>query len=588
MEIITKYRRKQLFILSFIFIICASVIYLVEYLNEKKLLTKSLNHELTIYSDLINNYLVSNNINEHNKIHHVDSLVHIIEDKNIRITLINLKGKVFYDNRIEEIEKMENHLSRAEVKTAITKQIGSDIRVSATDNHKYYYFAKKYNQYIIRTSIEYNIATSHLIEPKKYPIIFIVLIFFVSTIILFFVVDKFGKSVSLLKRFTLQAINDQTIDELIKFPKNELGNIGREIVDIYERLNKAKTDLLSEKEKLIRHLNLLDEGVAIFTSDKKIIANNSSFIQFISHISDHMILSPEDFFKIESFLPLIKSIDAQLVLSDLHNKQSRYEININKVSKVFSARSIVFPDKSIEIILSDITKPAKQKIIKQQLTENIAHELKTPVSSIKGFLETMIDKRPEEKKLYEFINKAYSQTCRLTQLINDISLLTKIEEAGNLYQIEKIDIAQIIRSVIDDLSLQLKESQLNLMVYIPQLMQSDGNPILMYSIFRNLIDNTLSHAGKNVTVKIEKIMEDDGYYYFSYSDTGIGAPEEDLPRLFERFYRVDKGRDHKKGGTGLGLAIVKNAVLFHKGEISVKNKKEGGLEFLFSFKKNLA
>jgi len=221
------------------------------------------------------------------------------------------------------------------------------------------------------------------------------------------------------------------------------------------------------------------------------------------------------------------------------------------------------------------------------LTDNIAHELKTPVSSIKGFLETIIDLQPEKEKLYYFIRKAYSQTCRLTNLIDDISQLTKIEEAGNLYQIEQININQIVNNVIDDVDLQLKEKKIDLTCNIPQELELEGNPILMYSIFRNLFDNALNYAGKNLTIKVEKYMEDAEFYYLSFSDTGIGVPEQDLSRLFERFYRVDKGRDHKKGGTGLGLAIVKNAVQFHKGEISVKNRKEGGLEFLFSLKKSL-
>jgi two-component system OmpR family sensor kinase/two-component system phosphate regulon sensor histidine kinase PhoR len=114
----------------------------------------------------------------------------------------------------------------------------------------------------------------------------------------------------------------------------------------------------------------------------------------------------------------------------------------------------------------------------------------------------------------------------------------------------------------------------------------NGNPVLLYSIFRNLYDNVIRHAGGNLTVKIDNYLEDNEFFYFSFSDSGCGVPEEDLARLFERFYRVDKGRDRKKGGTGLGLAIVKNAVQFHKGDISVKNRPAGGLEFLFTLGKN--
>ena len=107
----------------------------------------------------------------------------------------------------------------------------------------------------------------------------------------------------------------------------------------------------------------------------------------------------------------------------------------------------------------------------------------------------------------------------------------------------------------------------------------------MYSIFRNLFDNAIRHGGSNLTIRVDQYLEDKEFYYFSFSDTGTGVPASDMPRLFERFYRVDKGRDRKSGGTGLGLAIVKNAVQFHKGEISVRNRAGGGLEFLFTLSK---
>lgn len=588
MKIFEKYRRKQLAILSVVFIFCSSVLFLAEYKKEKNLLVNNLNRDLNTYSELLNNYLEEFGIDKNTPKSTIDSFVQIIPDKKIRITIIDFKGKVLYDSRVNNAEGMENHLNRPEIELASRNISGSDIRVSATTQVKYYYFAKKFNNTFIRISIEYNIGAAQLIEPQKLSIFFIVLIFFISAIILVIVTDKFGKSLTLLKKFTNQASQNLSIEDIVDFPKNELGNIGQNIVDIYDKLNKAKTDLLSEKEKLIRHLNLLDEGIAIYTREKKIIANNSYFIQFISLISDNNVSSCENFFEIDAFAPLLEFIDRQIkITSNISAKKSFYEINLTRESRIFSAKGIVFQDKSIEIIIRDITKPEKRKIIKQQLTDNIAHELKTPVSSIKGFLETIIDVQPEKEKLFYFIKKAYSQTCRLANLINNISMLTKIEEAGNLYQIEKIDLFHIVNNVIDDVDIQLRENNIDLKVNIPENLIFDGNPILMYSIFRNLFDNMLSYAGKDLTVILEKYMEDEDFYYFSFSDSGIGVPEEDLSRLFERFYRVDKGREHKKGGTGLGLAIVKNAVLFHRGKISAKNRKEGGLEFLFSLKKVL-
>ncbi|MFN8258982.1 MAG: ATP-binding protein [Bacteroidales bacterium] len=589
MEIVTTYRKKQFYLLVAVFTICALVIFVSEYLNEKKALKDSLNAELDSYSEIVERLIQNTDTKPVYSDVQFNSILNIFAGKDIRVTIIDNSGIVLYDNRVEDISKMENHSERPEIKMAAIDHFGYDIRTSSTKKVKYYYYAKKFKGYFIRISVEYTLDTAKLVEPRKFPIFLTLLIFFTSTLVIVFVRDKFGKSVLLLKTFTNKVSENQEIDTTIHFPKNELGNIGQDIVEIYDKLNKTKADLISEKEKIIRHLNLLEEGIAIFSKDKTLIANNSNFVQYISLLSDKPVLSPENFFEVEAFSPLFKFIDSNIQNpSQAELKQKVYEININSDSRIYSAKSIVFQDESIEIIISDITRPARRKLIKQQLTENIAHELKTPVSSIKGFLETIIDLQPGKEKLYYFIKKAYSQTCRLADLINDISLLTKIEEAGNLYKIEKVHLSSLLRNVIDDVDLQLKENNIELIVKIPDAIECDGNPILLYSVFRNLFDNCIMYAGKDLTIKVEQYMEDEDFIYFSFSDNGIGVPEQDLSRLFERFYRVEKGRDHKKGGTGLGLAIVKNSILFHQGEISVKNRKEGGLEFLFSFKKILS
>ncbi len=586
MEILTRYRRKQFIILSLFFIFCASAIYIADYRSEKKLILDNLNNNLNQNAEFLNNLFNQKGLFEKLNIESFDSIVGALPDKNTRITIIDLNGKVIYDSKVEDIGSMQNHGNRPEIINSKSRPFGSDIRISVTNQLRYYYFAKKFKNYYIRISIEYNLKTSQLFEPEKFPILVTLILFFISTVFLLFINDKFGKSLIMLKNFTLQASGKHSEEKIIKFPKNELGNIGKDIVNIYDKLNKAKSDLISEKEKLIRHLNLLDEGIAIFTKEKRIIANNSNFIQYISLVSDQQIYSPENFFEIDAFNDLYQFIDTNIQLSiDQSIKQKFYEVNINIDSRILSAKSIVFQDKSIEIIIRDITKPARRKILKQQLTENIAHELKTPVSSIKGFLETIIEIQPDKEKIYYFIKKAYSQTCRLADLINDISLLTKIEEASSLYPIEKVNIKGLVNNVIDDIDQQIKDNNIEVNLNIPANLECNGNPTLLYSVFRNLFDNAISYAGRDLTLRVENYMEDEDFYYFSFSDNGIGVPEYDLTRLFERFYRVDKGREHKKGGTGLGLAIVKNAILFHAGEISVKNRKDGGLEFLFSIKK---
>jgi signal transduction histidine kinase len=228
-----------------------------------------------------------------------------------------------------------------------------------------------------------------------------------------------------------------------------------------------------------------------------------------------------------------------------------------------------------------------QARIKRQLTQNIAHELKTPVSSIQGYLETIINVKDLPKDILEsFIEKCYTQSTRLSSLLHEISILNRMDEVPEMIMKEKVDLAKLIAVLLYDVSMPLQDKKITVYNRTEGMsLVCIGNHSLLYSVFRNLIDNTLAYAGEWANVYIECNTENPEYFYFSYSDNGCGVSEEYLDRIFERFYRIDKGRSRKAGGTGLGLSVVKNAVLLHGGTIKAKQRAGGGLEFVFSIKR---
>ncbi len=227
----------------------------------------------------------------------------------------------------------------------------------------------------------------------------------------------------------------------------------------------------------------------------------------------------------------------------------------------------------------------RQDKMRRELTQNIAHELKTPVASILGYTDTILDSADisEQTKL-QFIKRANAQAKRLSALLQDLSTLNKMEYASHLLQKERVDISDLVADTILESEPALSARQMTVINCLPEDIPVEGNWQLLYSIFRNLIDNAINYAGRNTTIKISAEQLSDRWH-FTFSDNGTGVPKEHLSRIFERFYRVDKGRSREMGGTGLGLSIVKNAVLLHGGQITVKNGNDGGLCFDFTLRK---
>ena len=225
--------------------------------------------------------------------------------------------------------------------------------------------------------------------------------------------------------------------------------------------------------------------------------------------------------------------------------------------------------------------------LKRQLTQNVAHELKTPVSSIQGYLETIVSNPDiDEETKEQFIQRCYAQSRRLSDLLADISTLNKLDDAPQGYDFEDVSIPDLLSAIQRDTSMRMESNHVTFRALIDPDVVVRGNPSLLYSVFRNLTDNSIAYGGEGVTITVQMLAEDSDTYTFSFSDNGPGVAHEHIPHLFERFYRIDKGRSRKMGGTGLGLAIVKNAVLLHQGKISVRLGAAGGLEFIFTLPKS--
>ena len=396
------------------------------------------------------------------------------ESKDLRVTLIRPDGKVVYDNMSKHYDRFANHLNRKEIQEALKNGQGSSVeRESKTLKQDYFYVASYFpaDSIIIRSALPYNDDLSKSLQADQHYIWFAVFAIIILTIVLYRFTHRLGKNIAKLRIFAYKADHNESleIEDLAKFPDDELGEIAERIIKMYKRIQTTRRE---------------------------------------------------------------------------------------------------------------------QDILKRQLTQNIAHELKTPVASIQGYLETILDNPHISEEMKEqFLQRCYAQSERLTSLLRDISTLNRLDDGSDMIDFEAVDITQMVREIARETALERESHQMTFENLLPdQHIIVKGNRSLLYSVFRNLTDNAIAYAGEGRKMTLSA-KEQGNKWHFIFCDNGQGVPAEHLSRLFERFYRVDKGRSRKMGGTGLGLAIVKNAVLLHGGTIRVSNQLEGGLKFEFTLKK---
>ena len=403
----------------------------------------------------------------------LEDFVQTHESKDLRVTLVKKNGTVIFDNMSKDYRHFANHAQRAEIVQALKEGMGTSVeRQSKTLKQDYFYVASYFpkSHLIVRTALPYNDDLTKSLQADLHYIWFALAAIILLTLVLYRFTNRLAKNVSKLRIFAYKADHNESleVEDLAKFPNDELGEIAERIIKMYKRIQTTRKE---------------------------------------------------------------------------------------------------------------------QDILKRQLTQNIAHELKTPVASIQGYLETILDNphiNEETKAL--FLQRCYAQSERLTSLLRDISTLNRLDDGSDMIDFEAVDITMMVAEINRETTLEREGHHMTFDNKLPERIVVKGNRSLLYSVFSNLVDNAIAYAGEGTTMTLEA-REQGNKWHFIFRDNGQGVPQEHLARLFERFYRVDKGRSRKMGGTGLGLAIVKNVVLLHGGTIRGNNLPEGGLKFEFTIKK---
>ncbi|MCD4819426.1 MAG: HAMP domain-containing protein [Candidatus Cloacimonetes bacterium] len=488
-----------------------------------------------------------------------------ILSKNIdsRVTIILETGEVIIDSETNP-DLLVNHNNRPEILEARNNGIGFRLRLSDTLHEKMIYVAIPIYQdgkikAFIRVSSFVNEVFVLLDTIKKNIFItaFIVIIF--SFIISLLLANHFTKPIRKLAEASQKVANGNYKVRVFSENKDETHELTNNFNFMVEKINQQVSELSMKSEELTSIINSIHEIFWIINSEERIVFQNQAFIDFvnISNI-DHgfywdVLENPELIEKIEN---LIKS-----------KVSAKVEIKIRARFYLISS-SYLQKSSSTIFLLYDITEIKNLQKMKKDFVINASHELRTPLTSIKGFLETMETDLGSDYSHYFNILKR--NTDRLIYIVNDILTLSEIETTHQL-SLEKMDIRKILQNSINIFQQNAIEKKIKITTNFAKIPKIKVDPFRLEQVFVNLIDNSIKYSNENNSVSII-VKTQDNFVVIDFVDNGIGIQEEKIPRLFERFYVVDKSRTRKVGGTGLGLSIVKHIIQLHKGRIDIQSE----------------
>lgn len=496
------------------------------------------------------------------------------KDNLVRFTMINKEGEVIFDN---EITKLDNHNNRQEIIDAFKNGSGSSVRYSESLSTSMVYVATKIDDNtVIRSSVPVNSIRVFTSGTLKYYIAIILLVFVLSLFLAVKLVKIIVYPINELQKVTSKIENGDLNKRAIIYNYDEIGFLAQTFNNIADQLEIRIIDSLDKKNKLEAILESMESGVIAIDNNENIILINSYSQKLFDLKEDNIGKKISDCIIDYDLINFIREIP------EIGTKEIKLFHPIERELRVKKSPIINYLNNSIGIVITvqDITDIKRLENMRSEFVANVSHELKTPLTSIKGFSETLryVDDSETKNKFLDIIDK---ESERLTNLINDILILSNIENIHKM-ESEYFNPGDVIENVLDMVKSQAYKK--SIIIKYNDCFNSEilGSKDKFHQLAVNLIENAIKYSNENGVVKIDLTLEEQ-YFVFKVKDNGIGIPKNDIPRIFERFYRVDKSRSTR--GTGLGLAIVKHIVKLFNGEISVKSKVGIGSTFTVKIKK---
>ncbi len=486
-----------------------------------------------------------------------------------RVTVLSPEGNVLFDNYVDA-ETMENHLQREEVQQALHNKEGYAVRMSDTLGKEVIYYAVLMpDGDVLRFARVNDTVLMRFASVSHY----------VLGILLILIAGAFFAARSITAR-VIKPLEKIDLDRPLTGPPltyPELQPLLERIVTQQRKLEKEMRRYKNKKQELKAVTNNMDEGLLFLDNSGEIVSINKSAVRFFASEKQELIG------KNLLTLSLGKEIEKLFAKIDTAGKGS---LLLSRGSSYYQLNGSKIGDKGMVLLIMDVTEKTASEKLRREFSANVSHELKTPLQSVLGYSEIMLNGLVKEDDRPRFLRKIYDEAKNLLQLIDDIIKLSRLEEQQQ-DMLEKFNLRKVLEQAVQRMA--DKASRNNIVVNLEcgaaeYLMQ--GIPSMLEEVFANLLDNAIKYnrPGGSVTMKV---IEKENKWVISVADTGIGIAPEEKDRIFERFYRIDKSRHKAVEGTGLGLSIVKHGIIFHKGTIKVLSAQGKGTEFVIKLPKTL-
>lgn len=489
-----------------------------------------------------------------------------------RATIIDLQGKVLADSEADPAS-MENHAQRSEFVAALKGDVGTDTRRSRTVGIPFLYVAAPVTGGAVRLAYPLSDVEAALTHVRRHLLLGSLLAFVVALVISWIAAQSIARRLNRIVQFADRVAAGDLAARIEEPSGDEIGQVATSLDKTARHLEESFAALQNSQRQLETLLNSMQDAVIAVSADDR--------VQWANQTMDRLV--PQHTRKNAPLVETVRDPDFLTAVRGASEARKVFTARAASIvpGRTFDVTAAPMPGGGAVVVLRDLTETERVEKTRRDFIANVSHELRTPLTSIQGYTETLLDSTSDNNHAREFLEIIRKSAVRMSRLTEDLLTLARVESGEQRFEIEATAPVDLLQEAVQSFREIARTQNVELIVEDHAVARVGADPEAIHQVFSNLVDNAMKYAQSGGRIILGARPVSSGVEFY-VQDFGPGIPSEHLPRLFERFYRVDKARSRESGGTGLGLAIAKHIVLAHGGSIRAQSELNHGSTFLFT------